>query len=75
LKSFVTFVQTQFETTIKIIRRYTEIEFFMTNFFANKRIEYQIFCVNILQKNNIVERKHGHILNVVGVKNLKGSST
>jgi len=64
LENFVNFVQTQFETTIKTIRSDNETEFFMTNFFANKGIIYQTSCVNTPQQNSIVERKHGHILNV-----------
>jgi len=34
LENFVVFVQTQFETTIKIIRSDNETEFFMTIFFC-----------------------------------------
>jgi len=45
-KFFVTFVQTQIETIIKIIRNDNEAEFFMTTFFANKEIVYQTSCVN-----------------------------
>jgi len=33
LKDFVIFIQTQFETIIKVIRSDNETEFFMTNFF------------------------------------------
>ena len=54
----------QFETTIKIIRSDNETEFFMTNFFVNKGIVHQTLCVNTPQQNGIVERKHGHLLNV-----------
>jgi len=36
LENFVVIVQTQFETTIKIIRSDNETEFVMTNFFVNK---------------------------------------
>ena len=64
LKNFVVFVQTQFETSIKIISD-NETEFFMTNLFVNKGIVHQTSCVNTPQQNSIVERKHGHILNVV----------
>ena len=64
LESFVVFVQTQFKTTIKIIRSDNETEFFMTNFFVYKGIVHQISCVNTPQQNSIVVRKHGHLLNV-----------
>jgi len=36
LEHFVIFVQTQFETTIKIIRSDNGTEFVMTNFFVSK---------------------------------------
>jgi len=64
LENFVVFVQTQFEIAIKIIRSDNGPEFFMTNFFVNKGIVHQISCVNTPQQNSIVERKHGHLLNV-----------
>jgi len=64
LENFVIFIQTQFETTIKVIISDNETEFFMTNFFINKRIIHQISCVDTPQQNSIVERKHGRLLNV-----------
>ena len=64
LEHFVIFVQTQFETTIKIIRSDNGTEFVMTNFIVSKRIIHQTSCVNTPQQNSIVERKHGHLLDV-----------
>jgi len=64
LEDFVVFIQTQFETGIKVIRSDNETEFFMTNFFSNKGIIHQNSCVNTSQQNNILERKHDHLLNV-----------
>jgi len=64
LKNFGVFVQTQSETAIKVIRNDNGTEFFMTNFCINKGIVHQTSCVNTPQKNSIVERKHGHLLNV-----------
>ena len=64
LEDFVVFIQTQFESGIKVIRSDNGIEFFMTNFFSNKGIIHQTSCVNTLEQNSIVERKHGHLLNV-----------
>jgi len=64
LENFVVFVQTQFETTIKIIRSDNGTIFGMTNFFVNKGIVHQTSCVNTPQQNSTVERKHGYLLNV-----------
>jgi len=52
LEHFVIFVQTQFETTIKIIRSDNETEFVMTNVFVSKGIIHQ------------TSRKHDHLLDV-----------
>ena len=62
LEIFVVFIQTQFETIIKIIRNDNETEFFLTNFFVNKGILNQMSCVKTPQQNSIAERKHGHLL-------------
>jgi len=64
LENFVVFIQTQFGTTVKVIRSDNETEFFVTNFFVNKGIIYQTSCVNTPQKIYIVEKKHGNLLNV-----------
>jgi len=64
LENFVVSIQTQFETTIKVIRSDNETEFFITNFFINKGIINQTSCVNTPQQNSIVERKQGYLLNV-----------
>jgi len=67
LENFVIFVQTQFETTLKIIRSDNGTEFFMTNFFVSKGIIHQTSCVNTPQQNSIVEMKHGHLIDVARV--------
>ena len=64
MENFVIFIQTQFETAIKVIRSDNGTEFFITNSFINKGIMHQTSCVNTPQQNSIVERKHGHLLNV-----------
>jgi len=37
LENFIDFIQTQFETAIKIIRNDNETEFLMTNFFLSTK--------------------------------------
>ena len=65
LENFVIFkIQTQLGTTIKVIRSDNGTEFFMTNFFINKWIMHQTSCVNISQQNNIIKKKHDHLLNI-----------
>jgi len=46
LENFVFFIQTQFETAIKVIKSDNETEFFMKFFFINKGIIHQTSCVN-----------------------------
>ena len=65
LMNFVEFVQTQFHTTIKIVRSDNRIEFLsLQPFFTFCGIEFQRTCVYTPQQNGVVERKHHHILNV-----------
>jgi len=56
-KILVIFVQTQFETTIKIIRSDNGTEFFMTKFVVSKGIIHQTSRVNTPQQNSIVKIK------------------
>ena len=51
LEDFVVFIQTQFETGIKVVRSDNGTEFVMTNFFSNKGIIHQTSCVNTPQQN------------------------
>ena len=64
LGDLVVFIQTQFETGIKVIRSDNGTEFFMTNFFSNKGIIHQTSCVNTPQQNSIVERKQNKIITI-----------
>ena len=65
LMNFVKFVQTQFHTTIKIVRLDNVTEFLsLQPFFTSCDIEFQHPCVYIPQQNGAVERKHRHMLNV-----------
>lgn len=65
LQSYITLVDTQFETKVKIIRSDNGQEFIMQDFYASKGIIHQHSCVKTAQQNDIIERKHQHLLNVV----------
>ena len=63
MKSFVTFVRSQFSTTIKAIRSDNGAEFLsLREFFLDNGVEFQRSCVYTPQQNGVVERKHRHIL-------------
>ena len=64
LKNFISYVETQFDTKIKVIRSDNGFEFNMPSFFNSKGIIHQTTCVEIPEQNGIVERKHQHLLNV-----------
>jgi len=49
---------------LKRIRSDNAKEFLITDFFNNKGIIHETYCVETPQQNNIVERKHQHLLNV-----------
>jgi hypothetical protein len=63
VRNFITYVENQFNTSVKIIRSDNGPEFMMTDFFAEKGILHQTSCVETPQQNSVVERKHRHILN------------
>ncbi|CAN1753275.1 Retrovirus-related Pol polyprotein from transposon TNT 1-94 [Linum perenne] len=64
LQQFCTFVHTQYNCTVKIIRSDQGKEFDMPFFYREKGIFHQTTCVETPQQNSRVERKHQHILNV-----------
>jgi hypothetical protein len=67
LKSFHTFVKTQFEKDIKIIRSDNALEFLKGSigpYMKSLGIEHQTSCVNRPQQNGRVERKHRNILEI-----------
>ena len=64
LESFITFAQNQFHTTIKIVCTDNGLEFLsVQTFFHRNGIEFQSTCTYTPQQNEVVERKHRHILN------------
>jgi IS30 family transposase len=65
LKSFITFVHTQFNCQVKIIRSDNGLEFIsLKPFLSTHGILLQNSCLYTLQQNGVVERKHRHLLNV-----------
>jgi len=60
-------VNTQFNRSIKIVRSDNSLEFtvgHMFKFFSQNGISHQTSCVDTPQQNEIVERKHRHLLKV-----------
>ena len=64
LKSFITNVERQFESKVKVIRSDNGSEFIMKEFYDDIGIVHQTSCIETPQHNEIVERKHPHLLNV-----------
>ena len=67
LKAFLVFVETQFGTSVKIIRSDNGLEFknkSALDFYKEKGILHQTSCVDTPQQNGVVERKHQHLLQV-----------
>lgn len=64
LQNFINFVENQFHQHVKIIRSDNGSKFSMKIYFSKKCILHQRSCIEILQQNDVVERKHQHILNI-----------
>jgi len=64
VSDFVTYIHTQFQTIIKVIRTDNGSEFLMHAFYTKYGIIHQTSCTYTPEQNGIVERKHQHILNV-----------
>jgi len=65
IKSFFSWVQTQFNLPIKTFRSDNKSEFLsLQSFFHHKGTSFQHSCPYTPQQNVIVERKHRHLLNV-----------
>lgn len=64
LPNFYEMILTQFDTHIKAVRFDNEPELNFTSFFESHGIMRYHSCVDILEQNFVVERKHQQILNV-----------
>ncbi|KAL2921578.1 Retrovirus-related Pol polyprotein from transposon TNT 1-94 [Bienertia sinuspersici] len=65
LKNFVAYIQTQYNTSVQIIRTDDALELCkgdILQFYLDKGIEHQQSCVETPQQNGVVERKHKHLL-------------
>jgi len=67
LKSFVSFVERKFGTKVKMILSDNGSEFIMKQFYDESGIIHQTSCVETSQQNEIVERKHQHLLNALDI--------
>lgn len=68
LKSFLTYVERQFERKIKIVRSDNAYELgfgtLPTEFFSSQGIIHQTSCVATPQQNGVAKRKHRHLLEI-----------
>jgi len=67
LQQFITFVENQFGVLVKIVRTDNDMKFqdnSAIQFYAKKGTRHQKSCVDTLQQNGVVERKHKHLLKV-----------
>jgi len=62
--NFISYIENHFQTKTKTIHTNNVVGFILKDFFASKDIIHQITCVETPEQNNIVERKHQHLLNV-----------
>ena len=58
LINFVTLIETQFQVRIKQIRSDNAKELAIADFLTSKGIIHQFSCVEHLEQNSVVERKH-----------------
>ncbi|GAA0143530.1 hypothetical protein LIER_04196 [Lithospermum erythrorhizon] len=66
-KAFLMYVQTQFQTSVKVIRSDNALEFCSHNaeqFYKDQEILHQTSCIYTPQQNGVVERKHKHLLEI-----------
>ena len=61
---FCAYISDQFATTVKTFHSDNAREFIFADYFSNNGIVHQFSCVETLQQNSVVERKHQHLLNV-----------
>lgn len=64
IPKFFSVIETQFNTKIKSFRSDNALELLFTEYFASKGVVHQFSCVERLEQNSVVERKHQHLLNV-----------
>lgn len=65
IKAFLSMIENQFDTTLKIIRSDNGLEFInneAASYFQSKGIIHQKSCPYTPQQNGVVERKHKYLL-------------
>jgi len=74
VKSFITFVERQYDKCIKIVRSDNGTEFMcLKDHFLQHGIIHQTSCTGTPQQNGRVEHKHRHILNVARSLRFQGN--
>lgn len=61
------FLCNKFNKKVKKVRIDNGVEFIMRDLFLRKDINHQTTCVETHEQNDVVERKHQHILNITHV--------
>lgn len=66
LKNFLNFIQTQFQTKIKIIKSDNTLKFIHScqPFFTENNITHQTSYIDRPQQNGKIQKKHRHILKI-----------
>lgn len=65
VKSFISYVKTQFQVCVKTLRSDNGPEFTLKLFYLSQGIIHQTLCVDTPQQNRVVKRKHQHLLGVI----------
>ncbi|KAL5566450.1 hypothetical protein UlMin_029614 [Ulmus minor] len=64
IPKFFRMIKTQFGVSIKAVRSDNAKELALDNFFSSNGVIHYRSCVERLEQNSVVERKHQHLLNV-----------
>lgn len=71
LQYFCTFVETQFDRKVKVIRSDNGKEFEIKRFYVEKGILHEISCIETPGQNERIKRKYQHNFNTANIEILK----